>query len=117
MYKASLAPNRKGVSSIEMQYDNISETRNSADVAYIEKIDISKIADAKKFPEASGESTVSKNWSATPEEFQAWYNQHDMLLIETMIQSLGFTFIEIQKLDVSTGLFDTVKTNPSAVSE
>jgi hypothetical protein len=59
-------------------------------------------------------SSVPKSWDATQDEFQAWYNNQDTLLIETMLQSLGFQFIEIQKLDITTGQYHIVKSNPSA---
>mgnify|MGYP006204675833 FL=1 len=58
MYKAQLAPNPKGISEVEMNYDVISETRQTANVNYVEKIDISKIADTRKFPQAEGMSSV-----------------------------------------------------------
>ncbi|MDI9872645.1 hypothetical protein [Flectobacillus roseus] len=109
MFKAILASNKRGISEIEMNYDNISETRKTINVGYYEKIDISKIADSKKYPDATGFATSPKSWEANQTEFQNWYNQPEILLIEILVTSLGLVATEIQQLDPQTANYSTIK--------
>ena len=96
MFLATLLPNKKGVSQIEIIADNISETRQSISISYNEKIDLSRIADAKKYPDASGIFQTSKQYSFTEAEFLEWYTT-EKLVMEILLTALGLQYEKIEK--------------------
>ncbi|NBA78910.1 hypothetical protein GOQ04_25400 [Emticicia sp. ODNR4P] len=111
MYKILLAPNVKGISEILVNYDNVSEMKQTAEISYAEVIDISKIVDKARFPQAEGISQINKIWRAEGQLFDDWYNEPDTLLVEYLLENLGLDFTSIQKVDPQSGQFVTFKTN------